>query len=186
MARPQRRYTLDDYFTVEAMSEIKHEFHKGEIFAMAGGTPEHAALSAEIITIIRPQLPDGCRAMTSDVRVRIESSDLCTYPDATVVCGKVERDRLDQNAIINPSVVIEVTSPSSEDYDRGEKLSHYRQIPSLQTIIIVSHKTKRLSVFKRFGNTWTASEFRSSEVATCEDPPLQIDVDALYRVLDGF
>lgn len=178
-------HTYADYLRLEKGSPIKHEYCDGEIFAMAGGTPEHGALCAEMISVIRAQLPTGCRVMTSDVKIRIEPSDLSTYPDATVVCGPFERDKLDENSLTNPMLVVEVTSPSSEDYDRGEKLSHYKQLPSVQTVLILSHKTKRLTVIERQGRQWVETEYRSSEVARCAAPGLSFDVDALYAVLTG-
>ncbi len=177
-------HTYADYLVLERSSPIKHEFCDGEIFAMAGGTPEHATLSAEVISAIKPKLAAGCRVMTSDVKVRIDQSDLSTYPDATVICGRVERDAQDENAVTNPVLVVEVTSPSSEDYDRGEKLSHYKQLPSLQTVLIVSHRTKRITVVEREGKTWRVTEFRSSEIARSTTPLLGFDVDALYAVLE--
>ena len=178
-------HTYADYLRLERDSPIKHEYCDGEIFAMAGGTPEHGALCAEIISVIRGQLPPGCRVMTSDVKVRIEASDLSTYPDATVVCGPLERDKEDENSLTNPRLVVEVTSASSEDYDRGEKLSHYKQLPSVQTVLIVSHKTKRVTVIARKGKGWEETEFRSSEVALSTAPSLSLDVDSIYPVLAG-
>lgn len=178
-------HTYLDYLRLERESPIKHEYCDGEIFAMAGGTPEHATLSAEIIALIRGQLPAGCHVMTSDVKVRIESSDLSTYPDATVVCGPVKRDAADENAVTNPVLVVEITSPSSEDYDRGEKLSHYKQLASLQAVLIVSHRERRVTVIERAAKTWHVTEFRSSERAEVKTPGLTLEIDALFRVLEG-
>ncbi len=173
------------YVLLEKDSPIKHEYCDGEIYAMAGGTPEHGALCGSALTLLAPQLPAGCRVLTSDVKVRIAASDLSTYPDASIVCGAAERDGLDPNAITNPVLVVEVTSPSSEDYDRGEKLSHYRQLPSLKAVLIVCHKTKRVTVVARTAAGWTTTEFRSGEVARLAEPALSLDVDQLYRALDG-
>jgi Uma2 family endonuclease len=181
--RPHHTYA--DYVLLEKDSPIKHEYGDGEIYAMAGGTPEHGALAGAVLAMLAPQLSKECRVLTSDVRVRIEASDLSTYPDASVVCGPVQRDRLDANAIINPVVVVEVTSPSSEDYDRGEKLSHYKQLPSLRAILLVSHRTKRVTVVAR-RTTWETTEFRAGETAQIEEPALTLEVDRLYAVLEGF
>lgn len=179
-------HTYEDYLRLENESPVKHEFCDGEIFAMAGGTPEHGLLSAEVISMIRAQLPEGCRVMTSDVRVRIEASDLTTYPDATVVCGPLQRSAKDEHAVVNPMLLVEVTSASTEDYDRGEKLSHYKQLPSLRTILIVSHKTRRVTVLERRSDGWAAPvEYRASETLACVEPRLAISVDQLYAILDG-
>lgn len=178
-------HTYPEYLRLEGERPLKHEYCDGEIFAMAGGTPEHGALAAEAMTHLRGQLPTGCRVLSSDVRIRIEASDLATYPDASVVCGPLERGREDAHAVTNPVLVLEVTSPSSEDSDRGEKLSHYKQLPSLQTVLILSHRTRRLTVVERGPAGWAVTEFRATEVARCATPALTLDVDALYAVLEG-
>lgn len=177
-------HTYSDYLKFESESSSKHEYCDGEIFAMARRTPEHAALSAQIISVIQQQLPASCRVMTSDVRVRIEASDLTTYPDATVICGPLQRSPDDNLAVVNPVLLVEVTSPSSEDYDRGEKLSHYKQLSTLKTVIVLSHRSRRLTIFERDDSHWVIKEFRSTEVATCLSPPLKLNVDVVYAVLD--
>ncbi len=169
---------------LEKDSPIKHEYCDGEIYAMAGGTAAHGALAAAVISSFGAQLPTGCRTLTSGVRVRIEASDLSTYPDALVICGAAAYDATDTHAVTNPVVVVEVTSPSSEDYDHGEKLSHFKQLPSLKAVVIVSHKTRRVTVHSR-NATWETREFRSGEAATLAEPALRLDVDRLYAVLDG-
>jgi Uma2 family endonuclease len=176
-------HTYDDYLRLESDSPIKHEYCDGEISAMAGGTPEHGALSAAVIAQLRSQLQSSCTVFSSDVKVRIQASDLSTYPDVSVVCGRVERDTKDPTAITNPSILVEVTSPSSKDYDRGEKLSHYTQLPSLQTVFILAHDQRRVTVVARSDTGWQTTEFRSGHVAETAD--IRLDVDALYAVLDA-
>jgi Uma2 family endonuclease len=177
-------HTHADYVRLERDSPIKHEYCDGEIYAMAGGTAAHGALAAAVISSFGAQLPAGCRALTSDVRVRIEASDLSTYPDALIICGAASYDAIDTHAVTNPVVVVEVTSPSSEDYDHGEKLSHYKQLPSLKAVVIVSHKTRRVTVHSRAG-TWETREFRPGETAIITEPALKLEVDRLYAVLEG-
>jgi hypothetical protein len=100
------RYTWAEYLALEASSNVKHEFLDGQIYAMAGGTPEHAALAATVIGLLFPQLRDGrCRAHDADLRVRVRETGLATYPDVTVVCGKRERDPDDAQAVTNPTLV---------------------------------------------------------------------------------
>jgi Uma2 family endonuclease len=117
-------YTYAEYLALEEESSVRHEFLDGEIHAMAGRSPDHAALAAALIGVLRGQLPPACRAFTSDLRVRIPATGLTTYPDAAVVCGRTQRAAEDPLAVTNPVLLIEVTSPSTEDYDRGEKLRH--------------------------------------------------------------
>src|SRR5882762_751625 len=109
-------YTYAEYLGLEASSNIKHEFLGGQIYAMAGGTPEHAALAAAASGLLFAQLRDGrCRAYDSDLRVRTPSG-LSTYPDVTVICGPSERHDDDAQAVTNPTLIIEVLSRSTEDY----------------------------------------------------------------------
>ncbi len=178
-------HTYEDYLAFEAASPTKHEYCDGEIYAMAGGTIEHGALIAAVTGALRQQILAKCTVLSSDVKIRIQASDLSTYPDASVVCGKPIRDERDATAITNPTLLVEVTSPSSKDYDRGEKLSHYKQLPSLRVLIIVAYDAKRITVVERGTTGWNLTEFRSGEVAVVTEPPLQLAVDELYAVLDG-
>jgi len=97
-------YTYAQYLALEEESPIRHEYLDGEIYAMAGGTPDHAALAASVISLLRPQLPRGCRLFTSDLRVRIAATGLSTYPDAAVIGGRTERSSDDGLAVVNPVV----------------------------------------------------------------------------------
>jgi Uma2 family endonuclease len=179
-----RRYhaTVEEYLSLEARSETKHEYSDGEMFAMAGGTPEHAWLAGELIKLIGNQLPRSCRVGSSDPRVSIERTGLLTYPDASVSCGQATFDARDPHAITNPVLLAEVTSPSSVDYDRGEKLSHYKQLASLSCVLIVSHTERRVTVIERTTDGWAVRDFRGGETVIVQQPALRLDVDALYAV----
>src|SRR5206468_3144793 len=100
-------YTYAEYLALEAKSPIRHEYLAGEIYAMAGGSPDHAALAAAVIGLLAQRLPQGCRPFTSDLRIRIPATGLSTYPDAAVVCGRTERAGDDALAVINPIVLVE-------------------------------------------------------------------------------
>jgi Uma2 family endonuclease len=146
-------HSFEDYVVFEGGSNVKHEFLGGHIYARAGGTPEHAALAASVTGFLIAQLGDGpCRAHSSDLRVR--AGDLVTYPDVTVVCGQLESDPRDSSTTLNPTRVVEVTSPSTERYDRGEKLEHYQRIESLRAVVLVAHDEPRRSVWLRGPAGW--------------------------------
>ena len=115
------RYTYADYLAFEATSNVKHEFLDGQIYAMAGGTPEHTALQAAVIGLLFSQL-DGspCRPHTSDLHVRVRATGLATYPDLTVICGPPERDAPHPATVLNPTLIVEVLSDSTEDFDRND------------------------------------------------------------------
>lgn len=176
-------YSYEQYLAAQSSSDLRLEYFDGEIYAMAGGTPEHAALAAQVIAALAPPLKGRCLVFTADLRIRIEASGLSTYPDASVVCGPNQTSSIDKDAVTNPTVLVEVTSPSTEDYDRGEKLSHYKQLSSLQAVLIVSHSQRRVTVHSRDGKRWTEREYRSQESFAVPGLDLQLDVDELYGTL---
>jgi Uma2 family endonuclease len=131
--------TEEEYLILERASEIKHEFFAGEVFAMAGGTFEHGVIGANLISTLRIALKGkGCVVGSADVRIKIEATGLSTYPDLSVVCGAPEFEADRRDTLLNPILVAEVLSRSSEAYDRGRKFHHYRKIPSLQAYLLVS------------------------------------------------
>lgn len=176
-------YTYSQYLEALAMSDLRLEFHDGDIFAMAGGTPEHGMVAAGLISIISRQLPPSCRVMTSDVKVRVLATGLSTFPDLSVVCGALERAPDDQNCITNPSLLVEVLSPSTEDYDRGEKLSHYKRLPSLQHVLFVAHDAHRITLMTRRGDEWDVVEARGGESVVLATPPLTLEVQEVFAPL---
>lgn len=117
---------------------------------------------------------------TSDARVRAEASDFSAFPDVTVVCGECMVSPIDGKAIINPSVLIEVTSRSTEDDDRGEKASHSQQLPSLQAVLFISHREPRVTVVERGPGGWTERQLGSGERVTLAQPEVTFPVDELY------
>ena len=174
-------HTYAEYLRLEEDSATKHEYLNGEIYAMAGGTPDHAALAAAVIGILTSQLPPGCRAYTSDLRVRIVATGLSTYPDAAVVCGPTERAEDDRLAVVNPVLLVEVTSPSTEDYDRGEKLRQYQHLPSVREVVFVSHQEPRITIHRREAATWRVLSGGRGETMTIDTIGGRIAVDDVYR-----
>ena len=159
------RHTYGDYLSLERVSNTRHEFLDGQIYAMSGGTPEHGALASAINGQLYPQLRErGCGAFTSDVRVRTPSG-LSTYPDISIVCGPIERDAEDRDAVTNPSVIVEVLSRTTEQYDRGDKLEHYKSIPSLRQVLLVGQRERAVEVWTRGESGWSRAVARDGEVA---------------------
>jgi Uma2 family endonuclease len=177
------RITFPEYLRAEAASDTKHEFLDGVAYAMAGGTPEHARIAANVIRELGSLLAGGnCREYTSDLRVRVPATGLVTYPDVTVVCGPLERDPEDANTITNPTVIIEVLSDSTEVYDRGEKFHHYQRIASLRAYVLVSQREARIEIFEREGpRRWSFEDVREPEVARIESLGCSLPVAALYK-----
>ncbi|HSD27016.1 MAG TPA: Uma2 family endonuclease [Vicinamibacteria bacterium] len=180
---PLHRYTLADYLAFEEASTTKHEFLNGEIYGMAGGTPEHAALSVAVSSALLAQLRGGpCRVYSSDLRVRVLATGLATYPDVTVVCGDLERDPESATTVANPRVVVEVLSDATESYDRGQKLDHYRRIPSLAAVVLVSHRAQAIEVWERTREgAWRRGEYGPGQAAAIEALPARLVVDEVYQ-----
>ena len=184
MNEPARKLSVSyaEYLEQEQASDIKHELLNGEIFAMAGGTPEHGRLSSKVTGALLAELRGRpCEVFSSDVRVRVLATGLATYPDVSVVCGHLERDPEDANTLINPIVLVEVLSDSSEAYDRGEKFAHYRRIPSLKEYVLVSQRVPRIEVFRRNEDgSWTLYEAEASASVKLPSIGCELSVDEVY------
>ncbi|PRP90741.1 hypothetical protein ENSA5_61750 [Enhygromyxa salina] len=172
-----------DYLAAEAVSDTRHEYLRGEVFAMAGGTPEHGALAAAITVALGNALRGRpCRVFNSDVRVRIRETGLTTYPDVSVACGHLERDEEDTHAIVNPVLIIEVLSDSTEAHDRGEKAAHYRQLASLKEYVLMSQHEPRIEVFRRNeAGRWELYEAVAGQRVELASVGASLDVDEIYR-----
>jgi Uma2 family endonuclease len=167
-------HSLCDYFAFEEHSPDKHEYLAGQIYAMAGGTPEHAALAAAVTVALGVLLKgSSCRMHSSDLRIGVRESTLVTYPDVSVVCGPRELHPENKNTVTNQILLVEVTSKSAEEYDRGEKFEHYRQIPALREYVLVSHRERAIEVRRREADgSWTSRVPRVDGA---------LDVDAIYE-----
>jgi Uma2 family endonuclease len=146
----RKTFTESEYLELERNADFKSEYYNGETFAMAGASLIHNEIVANLISIFNQFLKDKpCKVYPSDLRLRIEKSGLYTYPDITIVCGKTELLDNKFDTLKNPTILIEVLSDSTEKYDRGQKFSFYREIPSLKEYILVSSKTVKIEKFKR-------------------------------------
>ncbi len=175
------KYSIKDFVRIEEYSNVRHEFLEGRILAMAGGTPEHGARAAAIIATLSAQLRGKpCRVHTSDVRVRVGTTGLDTYPDVSVVCGSAMVDAEDPNALTNPVVLVEVLSPTTEEYDRGEKLQHYKQIASLQHVVLVAHDRRSVEVITRGGEGWLSVTATENEQVVLESIGCTLSVDEIF------
>jgi Uma2 family endonuclease len=180
-ATPRTPYA--EYLAAERASEIKHEWLDGEVFAMAGGTPEHSGLAAAITAELRDALRGRpCRVFSSDLRVRVPETGLATYPDATVVCGRLETHPEDEHAVTNPVVLVEVLSDSTEGYDRGKKFAHYRRLASLRDYVLVNPNEARIEVFHRTdAGTWELAEAGAGQTIEIASLGCTLAVDEVYR-----
>jgi len=147
---PKRRLTAQEYLAIERKAEFKSEFLHGEMFAMAGTTREHSLLTGNAITAFNLQLRGrDCEVHTSDMRVKVSPTGLYTYPDVSVVCGKPEFEDAEVDTLLNPKVIVEVLSESTEGYDRGKKFEHYRSVSSLAEYMLIAQDAPHVEVHTR-------------------------------------
>ena len=183
-AATRPRHTIQEYVRIEEYANLKHEYFDGQVWAVAGGTPEHARMASAVNAALVAQLRGRpCAVYSSDARIRVVATGLDTYPDVTVVCGREERDVGDDLALTNPVVLVEVTSDSSEAYDRGEKFQQYKRIPALREFVIVSHREPCVEVFRRTDDdTWArAEQARSGGRVKLVSIACSLEVDDVYR-----
>lgn len=172
-----------DYLERERTSATKLEWLDGVVYDMAGGTPDHAGLQLAVGGELRAQLRGRkCRVFSSDLKIRVLATGLATYPDLSVVCGRLEKDPEDDNAVTNPTVLVEVLSDSTEGYDRGEKFAHYRRIPSLKEYVLVSQGNPRIEVWRKnaAGKWELAEEGHAGESVPLASVECTLSVDEVY------
>ncbi len=183
-ARDRREMTHEEYVALERTAFEKHEYVNGRVYAMAGGSPEHARLAAAISAELRAALRGRpCAAFTSDLRVRILATGRSTYPDVSVVCGQFERAPGDEDAVTNPTLLVEVLSDSTEHDDRGEEWAHYQRVPTLREYVLVSQHARRVEVFSRDEadpRLWHYREYRDGARAALPGLGVELDVDEVY------
>lgn len=184
-ARDIREMSYAEYLALEQTAPQKHEYVNGRVYAMAGGTPEHARLASAIIAALTAALSGRpCVVFTSDLRVRVVATGRSTYPDVTVVCGRMETASDDGDAVTNPSVIVEVLSDNTESDDRGDKWSHYQRIASLREYMLVSQRSQRIEVFSRDADQadlWHYRDHGPGAQALLPSLAVQLAVDRVYQ-----
>jgi Uma2 family endonuclease len=184
VANPQKFYSSQEYLALENSAEYKSEFFNGHIYAMAGASPTHAQLTANITGLLHQQLRGKtCRSFSSDLRVQISETGAYVYPDVTVACPPLQFSEDDPNALTNPVVVIEVLSPSTEAHDRGAKWAHYQRLESLCDYILVSQDQMRLEHYERQEDgSWRYSVAENGEAfVTLESIGCRLKVSEVYE-----
>lgn len=150
--------TPEEYLAAERAADHKSEYFHGQVFAMAGASAAHTRICANLIFELELRLRgSSCATYTSDLRVQIPSTGLYTYPDVTVVCGEAEYEDRSLDTLVNPALVVEVLSPSTEAYDRGAKFAHYRGVPSLREYVLVAQDRASVDHYVRRGEVWELS-----------------------------
>jgi len=159
------KLTAEEYLQFEKESLHKHEYFKGEIFAMAGAGARHNVIFSNLFIGIGSQLKGRpCKPYGSDLRIHIPENTLFTYPDISIICGEIVPSQIDADTAILPTVLIEILSPSTKNYDRGGKFRLYRDIPALKEYILIDTESICIEVFRiNSKGHWELEEYRSIE-----------------------
>lgn len=157
---PQKRFTPEEYLALERKSPLKSEYFNGEIFAMGGASEHHNLIVANVVRELSLQLKGRlCKTYPSDMRVKVSPTGLYTYPDVVVVCDKALFDDDQKDTLLNPTLIVEVLSDSTKDYDRGEKFEHYRTIESFKEYVLIAQDKHHVEHFVRQPDRrWLLSE----------------------------
>lgn len=158
-AVPKKRYSPEEYLALEAAATYKSEYYQGEIFAMAGATATHVKISGNLFYALKSRLGKApCQPLANDMLIKVQATGLMAYPDVIVVCGEEQYADAAQRVLLNPTLLIEVLSDTTEKYDRRVKVRQYQRIPSVQEIVLVSQEEPHIERFHRMSdNTWTHS-----------------------------
>ena len=183
----KNKLTLEEYFEFEKNSEFKHEYFNGELFAMVGAKRNHNIISFNIARELGNQLKEtSCMGFVGDMRVKIEEIEKYTYPDIVVACEKIEFLENELDSLLNPVVIIEILSNSTESYDRGLKFQHYRLIESLQEYILISQYHCQVEKFKRGeDNSWIYTSMDSiNQILKMESLKCELPLEEIYHKVE--
>lgn len=167
-SNPKTLLTEEEYLAIERQAEFRSEFYNGEMFAMAGASRRHNRIVTNLVTALDNQLRERpCNVYSNDMRVKVPITGLYTYPDVVITCGAERFNDDRQDALLNPLVIVEVLSDSTEAYDRGKKFEHYQSIDSLNTYVLVAQYAPRVEQYVRQegGKFWIYSETHGVDAA---------------------
>ena len=161
-------YTPDEYLRLERAADHKSEFVNGRIYAMVGSTRWHNFIAGSVYAELRAQLRGRpCEVYSSDMRVKVSATGLYTYPDVSALCGEALIEDSRGDTLLNPSVIVEVLSDSTEKYDRGGKFAHYRSLDSLREYVLILQNLPRVEQYVRDGELWTLKAINGLDASIC-------------------
>ncbi|MBI4787524.1 MAG: Uma2 family endonuclease [Chloroflexi bacterium] len=185
MLRPiKTTFSPDEYLAMEQVAEYKSEYHNGEIYAMSGGTPDHSIIAVNVTATLDQLLgAKPCGVFNSDMRLLVELNGLYTYPDAMVICGKIQLAKGRKDTVTNPVLIVEVLSESTREYDRGAKFNFYKKIPTLREYVLVESERAYVESYRRtVGDNWLAEMYDDLEASVkLTSVELEIQLGRIYR-----
>ncbi len=174
-------WTVEQYLSLERYSKIKHEYHGGYVYAMAGGSQDHSQITVNLVALLRAGVRgSGCRALNTDIKVRQSSEDY-VYADAVVTCDPRD-DAPRRDWIDYPTLIIEVLSPSTERHDRGDKFEGYKTIPTFREYVLVEYRRREVEVWTRDDTgAWTATTYGPGDDVVLASVALTLPMDLIYE-----
>jgi Uma2 family endonuclease len=181
------RMTAGEYLTIEREAETRSEYVDGEMFAMAGASRRHNLIVTNIVRELSAQLRDrSCDVYANDMRVKVSPTGLYTYPDVVLACDEIRFEDEHEDTLLNPILLIEVLSPSTQGYDRFQKFSHYRRLPSLREYLLIAQDQHRVEHYRRQSeNQWLLSEAgEPDEMVTLDSIGCRLAIKDIYEKVD--
>lgn len=184
-ANPERRYTLEEYLELDRTSEERLEFWNGEVFSMSGVSEEHAEIETNLIVYLKSLLrARGCRVFPANIRIKVPSAPPYRYADLSALCGEAEFEEIGGvDALTNPTLIVEVLSPSTEAYDRGDKFTHYKSIPTLvEYLLVAQHRPHVTRLVRQDDGAWIHTEANDLEaVLRLASLECELPLSEVYR-----
>ena len=184
IAYGKQKFTIEEYLKLESAAEQKHEYYRGEIFAMAGAGARHNVVFKNLYGELAYKLKGKpCQPYGSDLRIHIPENSLFTYPDISIICGDIVSSAADNDTAVQPSVLIEILSHSTKDYDRGTKFKLYRDIPSLKEYVLVDSEAIGIEIFRITADAhWQLEEYKNvNEMIEIKMIGFQLSLNEIYH-----
>jgi Uma2 family endonuclease len=179
-----KKLSVSEYLAFENAATEQHEYYRGEIFAMSGAKVEHTTICGNLYFYTRQALKGKpCKPYGNELRIHIKSNTLFTYPDMSIICGEIETLNNDNLNVLNPSILFEVLSPSTRNYDRGEKFSLYKEIPSLKEYVLIDVVTHRIEAwYITVTGDWLRKEYNNaSDVLLLPSVNISLPLSDIYE-----
>ncbi len=184
VAYGKTKYSVEEYLAMQKIADTKYELYKGEVFAMSGASTRHNIISVNLIVSLSKILQGKpCRPYGSDMRIHIPENTLYTYPDVSIICGDIIPSDEDEDSATQPTVIIEILSPSTKSYDRGDKFKLYRAIPSLRDYILIDSESITVEAFSLNDEMlWELREYKKpDDVVKIKSMDCELGLIEIYR-----
>lgn len=179
-----QQMTLEEYLEFDANAEGRYEYFEGEVFELSGGSPEHSFLTSRIGFLLNSKLlPRGCSVYSTDVKLKVPIVPTYRYSDGSVLCGKPIYEEIGTEKLLaNPTLIVEVLSPSTEKFDREGKFKEYKSIPSFTEYLLISQDKKFVTLYTKYNEKfWFQSEYEAGETLKLESLDIELNINEIYE-----